>query len=248
MPDLNAEARERLAVGLDLPSLERAAPLIDQLAGVVGWLKIGSELFGAAGPAAIVSARRAARVFLDLKFHDIPNQVASAVRVAVGHGVSMLTLHSAGGGAMLRAAREAAHDEAARRGVERPRLVGVTVLTSLGSEDLAAIGVGGSLESQVARLVDLALESGLDGVVASAREAAAIRARSGPEFAIVTPGIRPAGSGRDDQTRTASPADAIQAGSTLLVVARPIVRAPEPAHAARAIVEEIGKALVAAQS
>jgi orotidine-5'-phosphate decarboxylase len=182
------------------------------------------------------------RVFLDTKLHDIPHQVARTVQAVTAHGVSLLTLHASGGAAMLRAAREAADEAAARLGCERPRLVAVTVLTSLGESDLKEIGVAGGVEDQVARLVDLAVEVGLDGVVASPREAAAIRRRA-PGFFLVTPGIRSGGAVGDDQTRTAAPGDAIRAGADLLVVGRPILQAPDRAAAARAVVAEIESAL-----
>jgi orotidine-5'-phosphate decarboxylase len=239
--------RDRLAVPLDVPSLARAEQLIEALAGVPGWLKVGLELFTAAGPAALEAAARRANVFLDLKLHDIPNTVAAAVRTATAGGVGMLTLHAAGGRAMLAAARDAAADEAARRGAARPALVAVTLLTSLGEADLAPLGIAGGVEAQVARLVDLAQAVGLDGVVASAREAAWIRRRVDRDFRIVTPGIRGAADPPDDQTRTASAAEAAAAGSDVLVVGRPIVRAQNPAAAARAVIAEIEKGLAVRQ-
>jgi len=242
---LGVKARDRLAVGLDVSSLSEAAAVLEALHGAVGWLKVGSELFVAAGPPAVALAAAHGRVFLDLKLHDIPNTVARAVRAAVGLGVSLLTVHAAGGREMLEAARDAAAEAATRSGHERPRIVGVTVLTSLAETDLALAGVAGGLCSQVARLVDLAAAAGLDGVVASAQEAAEIRRRMGPDFFLVTPGVRPRGASADDQARTATPAEAIAAGADLLVVARPILRAPDPAAAARAIVAEIEAAAAA---
>jgi orotidine-5'-phosphate decarboxylase len=242
---MDAPARDRFAVGLDVPDLPSAAALVEALAGLPGWLKVGAQLFTAEGPAAVALARRGGRVFLDLKFHDIPNTVASAVAAATRLGVGMLTLHTAGGRSMLCAAREAAQDAAARSGAERPLLVGVTVLTSLAAPDLKETGVPGEVEEQVARLVDLAVATGLDGVVASPREAARVRARAGDALRIVTPGVRPAGSPRLDQARTASPAEALRAGADLLVVARPVVRAADPAAAARTILAEIEAELAA---
>jgi orotidine-5'-phosphate decarboxylase len=239
-------ARDRLAVALDVPRLDTAEDLVRRLAGVPGWLKVGGELFTAVGPAALAAAGSAARVFLDTKLHDIPNTVAGAVAAATRHGVGMLTLHVAGGMAMLQAARAAAEETALVAGVPRPLLVGVTVLTSLGPADLKEQGIeAGSVGEQVARLVDLALASGLDGVVASPREAAEVRRQAGPELRIVTPGVRPAGAADDDQKRTASAAEAIQAGADLLVVGRPIARAPDPAAAARRLLREIESALAA---
>jgi orotidine-5'-phosphate decarboxylase len=237
------DAGHHLAVPLDVPSLDEARQLTAALAGTAGWFKVGSELFTAAGPEALRLAAEHARVFLDVKLHDIPHQVARTVRAVTAHGVQLLTLHASGGSAMLRAAREAADEAAARIGAERPRLVAVTVLTSLGDADLKEVGVSGSAADQVARLVDLAAQAGIDGVVASPREAAAIRSRA-PDLFLVTPGIRPAGAAGDDQTRTASPAEAIRAGADLLVVGRPILQAPDRAAAARAVVAEIETALV----
>jgi orotidine-5'-phosphate decarboxylase len=243
MPD-RPNARDFLAVALDVPRLDAAEDLVRRLAGVPGWLKVGAELFTAVGPAALASAASVARVFLDAKLHDIPNTVAGAVASATRHGVGMITLHAAGGLAMLRAAREAAEETAQAAGVARPLLVGVTVLTSLSPADLKDLGIqANSVDEQVARMLDLALAAGLDGVVASPREAAAVRQRAGPSLRIVTPGVRPAGYQGDDQQRTATAGDAIQAGADLLVVGRPVVRAPDPAAAARALVREIELAL-----
>jgi len=238
-----SEARRRLAVPLDVSSLGEARALVGALGGVPGWLKVGFELFGAAGPQALALAGESQRVFLDLKLHDIPNTVARAVAVATAQGVGMLTLHAAGGAAMLAAARDAAVEGAAAAGGERPLLVAVTVLTSLDDAALKEAGVPGGVGDQVARLVDLACSVGLDGVVASAQEAPAIRRRAGPDFTIVTPGIRGAADSADDQSRTATPGQAIRAGSDLLVMGRPIVRAPDPAVAAAAVVAEIEASL-----
>jgi orotidine-5'-phosphate decarboxylase len=241
------DPRERLAVALDVPDLEAARALIRRLAGAPGWLKVGAELFTAAGPAAVELARREARVFLDTKLHDVPNQVAGAVAAATSCGVSMLTLHASGGAAMLAAAREAAERAAAGSGVERPLLVAVTVLTSLSGADLRELGLGGvSAAEQVLRLAELARASGLDGVVASALEVARIRERAGPSLRLVVPGIRPRGWPADDQRRTAGAGEAIRAGADLLVVGRPILAAPDPERAARDLLAEIGGALGAA--
>jgi orotidine-5'-phosphate decarboxylase len=243
MPDRRSP-RDFLAVALDVPRLDAAEDLVRRLDGVPGWLKVGGELFTAVGPAALAAAGSVARVFLDAKLHDIPNTVAGAVAAATRHGVGMLTLHASGGLAMLRAAREAAEETAQAIGVARPLLVGVTVLTSLSPADLKDLGIqASSVDEQVARLLDLAMAAGLDGVVASPREAAAVRLRAGPGLKIVTPGVRPAGAQDDDQRRTASAADAIQAGADLIVVGRPVVRAPDPAAAARKLVREIELAL-----
>jgi orotidine-5'-phosphate decarboxylase len=217
--------------------LADARALVSKLEGVPGWLKVGGELFSAAGPAAIELARGSARVFLDTKLHDIPNTVARCVAAATRHGVGMLTLHAAGGRAMLRAAREAADATAA--GGDRPILVAVTVLTSLGAADLSEIGIAGAPEEQVLRLAELARATGIDGIVTSPLEVARVRERFGRELLLVTPGVRPRDWPADDQTRTATAAEALVAGSDLLVVGRPVIRAAAPAHAARALIAEM---------
>jgi orotidine-5'-phosphate decarboxylase len=174
------------------------------------------------------------RVFLDLKYHDIPNTVGAAVREAAELGVNMLTVHASGGGPMLRAASQAAGANS-----NAPLVLAVTVLTSLNESDLNTLGISGTVVDQVLRLAALALSNGCGGVVASAHEAKALRDDLGQEFAIVTPGVRPAGSGRDDQARVVTPAEAVAAGSTYIVVGRPITEAPDPAAEARAILGQI---------
>ena len=214
------------------------------LAPAVDGIKIGLEYFCAHGPEGAAGAQAAAGrpLFLDLKLHDIPNTVAGAVRAAAACAPRYLTLHAAGGHAMMRAAREAAAEEAARRGKAAPGLLAVTVLTSLDAAALARQGLAAAPREQVLRLGALAREAGCAGVVASPREAAALRAEHGPGFAIVVPGIRPAGSARDDQARAATPAEAVRAGATALVVGRPITAAADPLAAARAIAREIAAA------
>jgi orotidine-5'-phosphate decarboxylase len=236
-------ARDSLAIALDVPALAEAEALIEALAGVPGWLKVGGELFTAAGPPALTAAGRRAKVFLDTKLHDIPNTVARTVAAATRHGVAMLTLHAGGGRAMLHAAREAADDAAAACGGPRPALIAVTVLTSFSPADLGEVGIAGAeVEDQVARLVDLAIGAGLDGIVASPGEAASVRRRAGEALRIVTPGIRPRDWPADDQARTASAAEAIAAGSDVLVVGRPVLLAPDPAAAAAKLIGEIEQA------
>jgi orotidine-5'-phosphate decarboxylase len=235
--------RDRLAVALDVPTLDDARRLIDSIAGAAGWLKVGGELFTAAGPAAIQAAAGSGRVFLDTKFHDIPNTVAKSVAAATRAGVGMLTLHASGGSAMMRAARDAAGEAAAAAGVDSPCLLGVTVLTSLSPSDLKEVGIEGAVDDQVARLVDLAIESGIGGVVASPLEAAMVRRRAGDVLRIVTPGIRSSADDSDDQARIATPGAAIAAGADVLVVGRPVVRSSDPKRAATALVTEIERAL-----
>ncbi|MGH9771327.1 MAG: orotidine-5'-phosphate decarboxylase [Candidatus Acidiferrales bacterium] len=236
-------AAERLIVALDLPSTDAALRMAEKLHGHAGMFKVGMELFGAEGPALprqLVS--RSEGVFLDLKFHDIPNTVRAAAREAAQLGVRMINVHASGGRQMMAAAREGAESAGARR----PLALAVTVLTSLAAEDLSEIGLAGTPEEAVIRLARLAQSAGMDGVVASAREAAAIREACGSEFVIVTPGIRPAASAVQDQARVSTPADAIRAGADYLVVGRPITGAADPAAAAEAVAAEIQLALSAA--
>jgi orotidine-5'-phosphate decarboxylase len=200
-------------------------------------LKIGLELFTAAGPEFVRRVvERGFDVFLDLKFHDIPNTAARACARAAELGVWMINVHTLGGPAMMRAARDAVN-----RAPRRPLLIGVTMLTSHDEQDLSPLGVGGSLAAQVRRLAGLARDSGLDGVVCSAQEARDLRTHCGRDFVLVTPGIRPAGSGKGDQQRVMTPAQAIAEGSDYLVVGRPITEAPDPAAALEAITSEIGR-------
>lgn len=233
---------DKILVALDVESGAEALALTDSLRGAVGGFKIGSRLFTAEGPSIVRAlTERGDRVFLDLKFHDIPNTVATAVAAATQLGVWMLNVHASGGLAMLRAARAAAHEAAAAQTRTPPLVIAVTVLTSMNQATLREIGVVIDLMDQVMRLAELAREAGLDGVVASPRETAAIRARCGADFAIVTPGIRggAASASKDDQERTMSPADAIAAGSSYLVVGRPIIAAQNPREAAEKIAREL---------
>jgi orotidine-5'-phosphate decarboxylase len=229
--------RERLIVALDTPALSAAEALVDRLAGVITHFKVGSVLFTAAGPAAVeMVRRRGGRVFLDLKYHDIPATVGAAVEAAARLGVGLLTVHASGGAAMLRAAVKAAR----AAGEIRPRILAVTVLTSLDRAILhGELGVPIAVEGHAAHLALLARDAGCDGVVASPREAARLRAILGSGALIVTPGVRPAGGRADDQVRTAAPAAAIRAGADYLVVGRPITEAADPAAAASAILAEI---------
>jgi orotidine-5'-phosphate decarboxylase len=241
---------ERVLVALDVPSLDEADALLGRLDGILTGCKIGSQLFTAAGPAAIERARkRGFRVFLDLKYHDIPNTVGLAVREATRLGVFMLNIHASGGLAMARAAAEAATKAAGDFAMPRPLCLGVTVLTSLDRRALQReVGVPTSVESHVLRLAELAREAGLDGCVASPQEISPLRVAMGTRWVIVTPGIRweqPASTGAsrgDDQVRIATPRRALAAGADYLVVGRPISAAKDPGAAAAALVADLGAA------
>jgi orotidine-5'-phosphate decarboxylase len=231
-----------VVVALDVSSSHQAVVLADAVRGAVGAVKIGKQLFTAEGPAIVRTlVERGDRVFLDLKFHDIPNTVAGAVSSAVATGAWMLNVHASGGRAMMRAAAEAATATANRLGRERPLVIAVTVLTSLDDAALRETGVDRSVRDQVVRLARLAQDSGLDGVVASPLEINDIRAACGDGFAIVTPGIRPGGhAGQDDQARTLGPREAVEAGASYLVIGRPINAAADARAAAIAIAEQLG--------
>ncbi|HXK08337.1 MAG TPA: orotidine-5'-phosphate decarboxylase [Vicinamibacteria bacterium] len=229
--------RDRLIVALDLSKADAARDMVDRLAGRVGMFKVGSQLFTAAGPELVHEiVGRGERVFLDLKFHDIPNTVAGAVASATRLGVSLLDVHGLGGRAMI----EAAVGALPAMGT---RLLAITVLTSHDEDTLDEIGVNGSMAESVRRLAVLARDAGADGVVASPHEVALVREACGSGFLIVTPGIRPAGTAAGDQARAATPAAALAAGADYLVVGRPIGEAPDPGAAADAIVHEMEAAL-----
>ena len=226
-------ARERLIVALDVPSEGDARALADALAGHVGMFKVGSQLFSAAGPDVVHElVARGEKVFLDVKYHDIPNTVAGAVAAASRLGVSLMTVHALGGLAMMGAAVGAMPAMGAR-------LLAVTVLTSHDEVDLGTIGLAGDVATNVKRLARLAKEAKVDGVVASPHEVALVRECCGDDFLVVTPGIRPAGARAGDQARAATPAAALAAGADYLVVGRPITEAKDPAAAADAIVREM---------
>jgi orotidine-5'-phosphate decarboxylase len=230
---------EQLLVALDVDTVAEARALADRLRGSVGGFKIGSRLFTSEGPAFVEElAARGDRVFLDLKFHDIPNTVAGAVAAATRLGVWMVNVHASGGRTMMQAAKSAAAEEAARRSLPTPLVIAVTMLTSLDETAVKEIGFSGSVEAQVGRLAALTESAGLDGVVASPQEIATIRRRCGPRFSIVTPGIRGAADARGDQSRTLSAADALGAGASYLVVGRPIIAAADPRAAAERIAAE----------
>lgn len=226
----------KIIVALDYDQQAKALALADQLDPAQCRLKIGKEMFTKFGPELVRTIQqRGFQVFLDLKFHDIPNTVAGAVKAAADLGVWMVNVHASGGPKMMAAAREALQGY----GAQRPLLIAVTVLTSFDAEQLAAIGINRSLDEHVLALAKLTEQAGLDGVVCSAREASALRAQSGSGFCLVTPGIRPAGSAAGDQVRTLTPQQALQAGSSYLVIGRPITGAPDPLKALCEIAESL---------
>jgi len=236
---------DRLLVALDVDTADRALALADQLHGVAGGLKVGSRLFTMAGPDLVRRlVESGARVFLDLKFHDIPNTVAQAVDAAVRTGAWMINVHASGGSAMMQAAARAAAEAATAAGRPSPLVIAVTVLTSMDQDALSQTGVTRPLPDHVLMLARMAHDAGMQGVVASPHETAAIRQACGPDFAIVTPGIRGASAGQEknDQARTMGPGEAVKAGATYIVVGRPIIAAPDPKAAAQAIVKELASA------
>jgi orotidine-5'-phosphate decarboxylase len=235
---------DQLLVALDVDTGAEARALADRLRGTVGGFKVGSRLFTREGPGFVEQlAASGDRIFLDLKFHDIPNTVAGAVSAAARLGVWMINVHASGGSAMMQAARAAVDEEAARSGKPAPLVIGVTMLTSLDQQALTDIGMQDAMPAQVERLAALAAASGLDGVVASPHEIEFIRRRCGRDFVIVTPGIRAPDEGRGDQSRTMSAAEALSAGASYLVVGRPIIASADPRAAAERIAAECRTAL-----
>jgi orotidine-5'-phosphate decarboxylase len=240
----SVSAKEKLIVALDVETADEALRLFGELRGEAGMFKVGSQLFTGAGPDLVRRlVGEGARIFLDLKFHDIPNTVAAASREAVRLGVRLFNVHAAGGSEMMRRAAEATAEEAARLGVEKPSLIAVTVLTSMDDDALAETGVTEvSVVEQVRRLARLADASGLDGVVASPHEIRPVREAVGREgFLVVTPGVHPSAAAYADQKRVMSPADAVWSGADYVVVGRAILNSPDPARAARDVVEEMGR-------
>jgi orotidine-5'-phosphate decarboxylase len=229
------DPRSRLIVALDVSSAAEAKRIVQQVGDSAQIFKVGKQLFTAEGPQLVRDLTASGRkVFLDLKFHDIPNTVSGAVSEAAKLGVSMLTVHASGGSKMLKAAAEASASS-----MSKPLVLAVTVLTSLSDADLAELSVAVDVKTQVLRLAKLAVKAGCGGVVASAQEARQLRNELGTGFAIVTPGVRPAGASVGDQARVVTPADAIKAGATHIVVGRPITEAADPGRAAKEIVEEL---------
>ncbi len=237
-PARDRQASDRLIVALDMPNASSVRQFLPRLEGQCKWLKVGLELFIAAGPSMVAElANSGYSVFLDLKLHDIPNTVASAVKSASTLGASLLTLHAAGGPQMLHSAQEAAASMA-----QAPTLLAVTVLTSINAQQLQAVGVARQPHEQVELLARMGLAAGMRGFVCSAEETVRLRGICGAETTLVVPGIRPAGSALGDQQRVATPADALQRGASFLVVGRPIVQAEDPAAAAAAILVEMATA------
>ena len=238
-----SDGRKRIAVALDASERGRLLELARLLAPETGVLKIGLEAFCAHGPSLVTEVAALAPVFLDLKLHDIPNTVGGAAAAAARTGASILNVHAGGGREMMRVAGERAREAAAAAGLPAPKVIAVTILTSLDAAALAEVGIEGSPRTAALRLAVLAKESGLDGVVCSPEEIVAIRTACGPEFLLVVPGIRPAGSAAADQKRIATPGSAAKAGADLLVIGRPITGAADPVAAAREIAREIETAL-----
>lgn len=233
--------RERVIIALDCEA-DKALSIAYQLAGEATWVKVGMTLYYAYGTDLVRMLKaRGYKVFLDLKFHDIPHQVEGAARSAASTGADMLTMHTVGGRDMMEAAQRGAVQGAAEAGSATPATLGITVLTSMSQENLHQVGIERPVESQVLAMARLASESGISGVVASPREAASLRELLGPDAYIVTPGVRPAGSAMGDQTRVATPKDAFDAGASHIVVGRPITDAPDPIAAFRRIADELGE-------
>lgn len=237
------DLREKIIIALDAGTKEEAHQLLDQLEDVHVF-KVGLELFTAAGPPLLEElGRRKKKVFLDLKYHDIPNTVAGAVRSAVRLGAAFLTIHACGGPEMMRRAIEAAHEESLKQRVPKPLLLGVTVLTSLKDADLELIGFSAPAADLVLQLARMAKSAGLDGVVSSPQEIKILKRALGQDFLVVTPGIRPPGAESHDQKRVMTPAEAVRLGADYLVIGRPVTAAPSPREVFRKILDEVALAL-----
>ncbi|WP_298593997.1 orotidine-5'-phosphate decarboxylase [uncultured Mitsuokella sp.] len=235
-----AKADDRLIVALDFHTMEDVRTLVAKLGDSVSYYKVGMELFYAVGGKAVTWLRREGKhVFLDLKLHDIPNTVAGGLCSLMHLGADMLNVHASGGLTMMKTAADRLHKKAAEAGIPCPKLIAITVLTSISSVEWQGVGQTCALKDSVLRLARLAKEAGLDGVVASPQEAEAIRAACGEDFLIVTPGVRPAGTSTDDQSRIATPRAALMAGASHLVIGRPIRAADDPKAAAEAILKEM---------
>ena len=239
----DSDRASQLLCAIDTTELDAAVSVATSLKGLVGGVKLGLEFFTANGPGGVAAvAESGLPLFLDLKFYDIPNTVAGAIRGSVGLNPFMITVHVGGGSAMLRAAMAASFRVATQNDGRRPLVIGVTVLTSFDEDDVAQVGMQGPLPDQVRRLAELAQGSGIDGVVCSAHEIADLRRQCGDDFKLVVPGIRPAWSSADDQKRIVTPQEALRRGADYLVVGRPIVRSDDPPAAARRILDEMAGA------
>src|SRR5687767_14277845 len=238
-------AKDKLIAALDVETADRALALFEELGNVVGMFKIGSQLFTAAGPDIVREiVAKGGRIFLDLKFHDIPNTVAAAGVEATRLGVSIFNVHAMGGREMMRRTADAVSECAARENLERPKVIAVTVLTSAAAHEMAQVGISSSAQEQTLRLAQLAAESGMDGVVASPKDLEIVRQGvTRPDFIIVTPGVRPRGEEEHDQKRVMTPAEAVKAGADYIVVGRPVLAAPDPIEAARNIIRQMSEAL-----
>lgn len=236
--------KDKLISALDFHTKEEALALVDELGDRVSFYKVGMELFYAVGTPIIDELKkRDKKIFLDLKLHDIPNTVAQGLCSLLRLGADIMTIHSWGGYTMMKKAADAVREEAAHLGIPKPKVIAITVLTSINSEDWKGLGQTTPIREQVVRLARLAKKAGLDGVVASPQEAKAIREACGEDFLIVTPGVRPAGSSLDDQSRVATPAQALKDGATHLVIGRPIRAAADPVAAAANILQEMESAI-----
>jgi orotidine-5'-phosphate decarboxylase len=232
--------KERLIVALDVETKEKAAGLVKKLSRDVRTFKVGSELFTSCGPEIVeIIKKSGCGVFLDLKFHDIPNTVAKSAAVAAKMGVFMFNVHASGGLDMMKRCADTARDAAKKAGHDQPKIIAVTVLTSMDENNLKTIGIFDNMETQVLRLARLTKDAGLDGIVASPSELKLIKKELGQEFLVVTPGVRPSWASTDDQKRVATPKEAVDNGADFIVVGRPIIKADDPSAAAKKVLEEI---------
>lgn len=232
--------KDRIFCAIDTTDLDRAIDLASKLSGVIGGAKLGKEFFAAHGPQGVQAVAKVGMpVFLDVKYHDIPNTVASAIRAVTPMGLKIVNVHAAGGMEMMQRAGDAAREAAAKAGVDGPWVIAVTILTSMDQNDLDDVGLKGPIEDRVVKLAELTQKAGLDGIVCSAQEITPVRAACGPNFKLITPGIRPAWAASDDQKRIVTPKDAVAMGSDVLVIGRPITKADDPVDAAKRIVAEL---------
>lgn len=232
--------KDRIFCAIDTTDLDRAIDLASKLSGVIGGAKLGKEFFAAHGPQGVQAVAKVGMpVFLDVKYHDIPNTVAGAIRAVTPMGLKIVNVHAAGGMEMMQRAGDAAREAAAKAGVDAPWVIAVTILTSMDQNDLDDVGLKGPIEDRVVKLAELTQKAGLDGIVCSAQEITPVRAACGPDFKLITPGIRPAWAASDDQKRIVTPKDAVAMGSDVLVIGRPITKADDPVDAAKRIVAEL---------